>query len=191
MCVVIALVLMASTVTSTTVESWIEDAVAGNTALPSLAAVQSAAEDTLVLGDDAEIEEWTSRLRWRGAVPKVDIRFGTDTDLSVRDALAGSASSWTNTGRGLGLDVVVKFGLGDLVFADLELRANRERIARSAAIRLVRERITELYFRRLDVWIAYRLEPSHELRLDAARLDGLIRALTGGRLDSYRKEPMP
>lgn len=180
--------LAAATVTSTTVEVWIEDAIAGRADLPSLSAVQAAAEDALVLGSDDEVAGWSSRLRWRGAVPKVDVRFGTDTDLSVRDALAGSASSWTNTGQGLGLDVVVKFGLGDLVFADLELRANRERVARAAAIRLARERVTELYFRRLDAWIAYRLDPSHELALEAARLDGLMRALTGGRLDSSSED---
>lgn len=180
--------LLGATVTSTTVEVWIEDAVAGRTELWSLAEVQSAAEDSLVLGDDEEVDGWTSRLRWRGLVPKLDVRFGTDTDLDIRDALTESASSWTNTGRGLGLDVVVKFGLGDLVFADLELRANRERIARAAAIRLARERVTEIYFLRLQVWIANRLEPSYEHALEAQRLDGLIHALTGGRLDPRRNE---
>ena len=56
------------------------------------------------------------------------------------------------------------------------------RLARAAAVRLARERVTQLYFQRVEVLVRMRLEPNLELVLEAARLDGLLDALTGGRL---------
>lgn len=172
------MIWLALVASSTMAEAFVEDAVAGRTEFEALAVVQARAERALAVGTAAEARAWTSRLRWRGAVPKVDVRFGTDADIDIRDASSASASSWTRTGQGTGFDVALSWRLGDLVFADLELRANRERIARAAAVRLALERVTQIYFQRLEIELAYRERPSARLRLEAARLDGLLDALT-------------
>ena len=162
-------------------EAILAEVIAGRDVLPSLAAVQEAAVAALELPSTAEIEGWATRARLRGLVPRFDTRFGTDSALDVRDALGGT--SWVRTGRGLGLDVWARWAFGDLVFADQELRAIRERLDRSAAVRLQRERATKIYFERVAVLFEQRRAPSLEVALEAARLDGLLRAVTGGLLE--------
>jgi hypothetical protein len=160
----------------------IGEIVAGRDHLPSLSAVQEAAVRALELTPPDAVEGWDARARWRGLVPRLEARFGTTADQSVRDGAIGNA--WqTSEGQNLGVDIAAKWNLGELVFNDLELRANRERIARAARIALVRERATAIYFDRVRVLLDQRMEPTDELALEAARLDGMLRAITGGLLD--------
>ena len=170
--------------TSTTVvHAWIDDTVAGRDELPALEEVQAAAVRALGLGTAARAEDWDASARWRAVLPQLQVRFGSQRDLLVRDSLAGT--DWARTGQGLGLDISARWGLGDLLLSDLEMRVHRERLARSAAERLARERATQVYFQRVEVLVQMRQAPAHELVLEAARLDGLLRALTAGR---YRRK---
>lgn len=169
------------------VERWIRDAVAGRDALPALAGVQAAAVAALGLTDDEAASSWAARARWRGIVPRLDARLGTSQNVDVRSG-ADLGDLVTRDGRGLGVDFAARWDLGDLVFSDLEMRINRERIARSAAERLARERVTKVWFQRLEVLIRQRTSPEVDLALEAARLDGLLHALTAGR---FRRGPRP
>lgn len=176
---VILTCLTAATSTST-LEQELMLIVQGRGELPALVEVQEAAVQALELTEGEEVEAWSSRARLRGLAPTLDARFGTTTDLDVRGEVDGAG--WTRVGRGLGLDVSTRFNLGDLIFSDQELRASRERLARSAAIRLARERATRIYFQRVANLLELRARPNAEALFDAARLDGLLRAVTGGRL---------
>lgn len=162
-------------------ERWIREAVAGHDVLPALAAAQAAAVATLGLTDEAAVASWASRARWRALLPRLDARFGTSQSVDVR-AGANIGNDYVKDGRGLGADVAARWTLGDLVFSDLEMRINRERLARSAAVRLARERVTQVWFQRLEVLIRRRTSTDPKLAVEAARLDGLLYALTGGRL---------
>jgi hypothetical protein len=68
------------------------------------------------------------------------------------------------------------------------LKASRERLARSAAIRLARERATRIYFQRVANLLEVRARPNAAALLEAARLDGLLQAVTGGRLVGPREK---
>jgi hypothetical protein len=181
---VIAL-LLAST-TTTTLDRAIDDIVSGRDRLPSLERVQDAAVAALELTPADTVAGWDSRARWRGLVPRLEARFGTGADQTIRDGFAKTTSS-ISEGQDLGVDVAAKWELGELLFNDLELRANRERIARAARIALARERATAIYFDRVRVLIAMRAEPSEELAIRAAELDGMLRAVTGGLLEKEKK----
>jgi hypothetical protein len=182
---VIALLLAGTTTTAPQLERWIDDIVAGRDRLPSLRAVQEASVRALELTPSEDVEGWDARARWRGLVPRLEARFGTTADQSIRDGATGT--SWqTSEGQNLGVDVAAKWNLGELVFNDLELRANRERIARAARVALMRERATAIYFERVRVLIAAQSAPTEELAIEAARLDGMLRAITGGALDQKR-----
>lgn len=161
--------------------------VEGRAELPSLVDVQRAAEEALELTPSAEAEGWARRARLRGLVPDVEAGLGRDADLDVRGSSDDGSFKTTTEGRQLGVDVSVRFELGELVFSDLELRASRERLARAASVHLARDRATQLYFDRVEVALRLRDAPSTELLLSAARLDGLLDALTGGRLRWPRK----
>lgn len=180
----IGLLLLATATTA--VERSIEDIVMGRDRLPSLQRVQEAAVAALELTPGEDVAAWESRARWRGLLPRLEARFGTGADQSIRDGVTGTTWS-TSEKQNLGVDVAAKWNLGELVFNDLELRANRERIARAARIALVRERVTAIYFDRVRVLIAIRTEPTEELVLQAAELDGLLRALTGGLLEKEKR----
>ena len=158
----------------TVVDAWVR----GQGRFPSLAAVQEAAEVALRLEPEHRARSWSDRARNRGWVPRLDVRVGTDSDRDVR-ALGRVEESWTEE-RAFAADVAARWSLGDIVFADVELRVNRERLARSAAVRLARERVTKVYFQRLEVELAMRVRREARLVLEAARLDGLLKALTGG-----------
>jgi hypothetical protein len=174
------LLLLATTTTA--VERWIDDVVAGRDRLPSLHAVQDAATRALELTPSDSAAGWDARARWRGLVPRVEARFGTAADQSIRDGVTGT--TWSiSEGQNLGVDVAAKWDLGELVFNDLELRASRERIARAARIALVRERATSIYFERIRVLMSLKTEPTEELLLQAAQLDAMLRAITGGLLE--------
>lgn len=158
------------TVTATS-SGWVQEIVEGQGPLPPLEQVQRMAVQAL----DAGGAGWARRARLRGLVPRLDVAVGTDADLDVRDSVTTSRSRTTTEGRAFGFEISARWDFGDLVFSDLELRANREALARSAARRLVRDRVTQLYFQRLELL----LEPASIARdVKAARLDGLIRAYT-------------
>ena len=171
--------LLVADPSAATVERWIREAVDGRDVLPALASVQAAAVAALGLTDDETAASWASRARWRAILPRLDARFGTSQNVDVR-AGADIDRDYIKDGRGLGADVSARWALGDLVFSDLEMRINRERLARSAAARLARERVTQIWFDRLEVLIRRRMSAAPELAVEAARLDGLLSALTGG-----------
>lgn len=176
------LALASSTLTATAaMDRELDRLIEGRGELPSLREVQAAAQAELGLSEDEDAASWGRRARLRGVVPRVDAAFGSDADLDIR-ASATSPAQTTTEGRQLGFDVAVRFELGNLLFSELELRANREAIARAAAIQLARDRATELYFERLSVELELREAPSAALLLSARRLDGLIDVMTGGRV---------
>ncbi len=163
-------------------EQLIAAIVAGRGRLPPLALVQDGAERALRLEPEGRAEDWSDRARDRGWVPQVDLRVGTDSALDVREP--GRLSEVYQDRRRFDARVGLRWGLGDVVFSDVELRVNRERLARSAAVRLARERATKIYFERLKVELLLLGEdPDPSLHLEAARLDGLLLALTGDHSD--------
>ena len=167
-------------VASSTAGSPLDDIVEGRDVLPSLAAVQEAAAAAIGAPGPDEVAGWGRRARLRGLVPRFDVVVGTDNDLDVRDSFSDLRSRTTTEGRAFELRFSARWALGDVVFNDAELRANREAVAQWAARRLVLERVTRIYFERVQVLLRSRDQPSPELALRAARLDGLLRALTGG-----------
>jgi hypothetical protein len=154
---------------------------AGAGPLPPLAAVQEAAVAALALTPFDEVEGWARRARLGALLPRLDVRVGTDVALDVRSTPSGSG--WTTSGLGRGLDLAASWSLSELAFSDRELRAHRERVARAAIERLARERATRLYFRRLEILLEAAREPTVELLVEGAQLDGLLRAVTAGRLE--------
>ncbi len=174
--ILLAMVLAAST--QAELEAEIDAVLSGRGPLPSLARTQRAAVDALALVSDKEALDWSGRARWQGLLPRLEARFGTDQDLGIRDD--GGALRLTEA-RGLGLQFSARFNLSSLIFSDQELRASRIRLARSEVVAQARERVTKLYFERLKVLLQLRAQPSPGLVLEAARLDGLLRAMTGGR----------
>lgn len=155
--------------------------IAGRRELVGLAELHDAVRDSWAphAGDPG----WPSRARWRGLVPRVDASLGTDTDLDVRDTLDDRTIV---EGRALGVRVGARFELGDLVFSEAELRARRELASREDALRQRLVEVTQLYFQRVEVLLALRLDPSAVLLVRARTLDGLIAALTGGRVPTPR-----
>jgi hypothetical protein len=175
--------------TATAPESAVIDAiVAGCGELPSLIEVQDAAVEALAIADEETARNWASRARWRGLAPQIDVAIASDADIDIRDSWEGALDRTTSSGRKLGLELGARFELGELVFSDAELRANREALARAATLSLARERATKLYFERIEVSLLARTNPSRELALAIARLDGLLRAMTGGRIEIPKKE---
>jgi hypothetical protein len=186
------MLLLASTVTSSvSVERFLDQTIAGRGALPSLADVQRAAVETLGVTSDSDARSWASRARWKGVVPRVDALVGNTDTIGIRDSWSRVVAHATTEGQRLGVDVRARWELGELVFNDLELRANRETLSRAAAIQLARDRATRIYFDRVEVLLQQRQEPTPALALTAARLDGLLRAVTGGKLDRRSSEVSP
>lgn len=172
--------LLALALTSTGTEALIARVVRGEEALPSLALVQTWAVEAMGLASPDDARSWGRRARWRGLVPRLSGRLGSDANVYVKDTL-GDWAPTTADRRALALRVEARFELGDLVFADLELRASRESIARSAAERLALEEVTRVYFERVEVWLNLLRGADATAALRAAALDGLLRAQTGGR----------
>ncbi|MCC7381796.1 MAG: hypothetical protein IT384_08200 [Deltaproteobacteria bacterium] len=171
-----------SVATASISEAWVENVIRGEDVLPSLADAQRCAEESLGVPAVDDARGWAGRARWRGVVPSLDVSVGTDSDLDVRDSFSQQVARVTTAGQAFGFRIGARWELGEVIFHDAELRANREALARAAAVALVRERVTELYFERLEVLAAQRVRGELGLELKAARLDGLLRALTDGRL---------
>lgn len=149
--------------------------VEGTPSWPSLARTRAAAREAMRLVSDDEVESWARRARDRAWLPRLDVRFGTRGDQDVR-SLGTASESWAE-GRDFGVDLALRWGLRDLVFSDVELRAHREQLARSVALQRRIESVTKAYFQRLEVELA---EPSAERTQAMARLDGTLDALTAG-----------
>lgn len=175
-----ATIWLSLALTSTGTERLLARVVAGHEALPALAEVQGWAVEAAGLASAAEAQSWAARARWRGLVPRLVGRLGSDANLYVRDTL-GDWTPTTTDRRALALRIEARLELGELVFADLELRASREAIARSAAERLLLEEVTRLYFERVELWLRRCRGLDEAGALRAATLDGLLRAYTGGR----------
>lgn len=153
---------------------WIEEAIAGQHGLPSLAEVLARAEAALGLGSEQEARSWARRARWRGLVPRLTAEVGSDRDRTIKDVLSGT--DYTRMGAGIGAELGVRFELGRLVFSEAELKAFKLRMARRAAIRLALDEVTQLYFQRLQVELDRRRADSPDLQLQAAALDGQLAA---------------
>ena len=146
--------------------------VRGERELPGLAEVHAAAR---AHWRSTAPEVWTSRARWRGLVPRLDISVGTDVDTDVRDTLEART---TMEGRAVGVRVSARFELGELIYAEPELRMSRERAAAEAGLRELLAEVTTLYFERVAVLIAQRARSTPAVELRARLLDGRISALT-------------
>jgi hypothetical protein len=173
-------ILVAWAQTSTGTEVLIARLVRGQEDLPALTDVQTWATNALGLPSRDDATGWATRARLRGLVPRVAGRIGSDANVYVRDSLGDWAPTTTDR-RALAMRIEARFDLGDLVFADLELRANREAIARAAAERLVLEEVTRLYFERVELYLASLCHPTAQASLRAAEVDGLLTGYTGGR----------
>jgi hypothetical protein len=154
--------------------------VRGRAGIPPLQETQERAVLAMGVDEDGLDPGWAGRSRLRGLLPRVEARMGSNQDQDVRIEDLDISSRRTNEGQALALDLGVRFELGDLIFSDQELRANRELLARGAAVRVAKERVTKFYFARLRVLLLLRAGPTQALLLEAARLDGLLNALTGG-----------
>jgi hypothetical protein len=175
-----SVLILSALVASSTGAAWLDAVIEGRGELPSLADVQWAAVAQMTIPSDDETRGWAGRARLRGLVPELQLGVGTNSALSARDNLSASPTEIDTIGEGVTAHAQAKWTLGDLVFADVELRANREALARAAAIRLVKDRVTRIYFERVEVLARQRRAPSTELAIRAAQLDGLLRAYTGG-----------
>lgn len=177
LCLILAsMAAMSSPTPSTAIRRMVD----GKDTLPSLRQTQEAAERALRLEPEHRVRGWSERARNRAWLPRLDVRAGTDTDLDVR-GLGQAGETWTE-GRGFGADVALRWGLGEIVFSDAELRINRERLARASVRSKTLERVTKVYFERVAAEFRLRSvsEPSFELLLEVARLDGLLAAATLG-----------
>lgn len=145
----------------------------GERELPALADVQAAAQARW-RGRDPDA--WAARARWRGLVPRVDLSVGTDVDSDVRDTLDART---TVEGHALGVRVSARFELGELVYAEPELRLHREHLAGQSALRDLLAEVTTLYFERVAVLLVQRERSTPAVELRARLLDGRLAALTG------------
>lgn len=179
------LVVLAAPASTGDLPAWVDAVIEGRDVLPSLASVQADAEAAMRLPATEEVDSWVSRARWGALLPRLDVRFGSQRDLLVRDTLDGV--DWARSGQGFGIDVAARWGLGGLAFGTQEPVLHRERLRRAASVRLVRAEATELYFERLQVLLQLRDGPRPELVLRAAALDGQLSAITGGRYRVRRR----
>ncbi len=171
--------------TATISDVWIDAVLAGRDGLPALADVQDAAVEA---SRGARSTDWAARARWRGLLPEVSVTVGHDADLALRDSATSEGARLQSEAQAVGIRATTRWSLGDLVFADAELRAHREQTLNLGEERVVRERVTDLYFKRLEVQLALCLEPTLERQLLARRLDGLLVALAGAAARRPRKE---
>lgn len=174
--IAVALAQVASTSTQG-VAAWLEREVAGRGRLPALAVVLSEAETELDLANGDRRSGWATDVRWRAWVPTIDARIGTDRTIDVRDATTTSVV----TGEGFGLQLRLRWSLADAVFNDSVLRVDKAQRAWAEARWRARDRLVQLYFRRLELELTLHEAPTPAALLQAARLDGLLRAATGGR----------
>lgn len=172
-------VLLLPQATTRDLEQRLDAIVAGEDRLPSLRSVQQDAEAAMQLPSADEVQGWSGRARLRALLPRLDVRFGSQRDLLVRDSIEGL--DWARSGQGFGINVAAQWGLSSLVMSEQEPRLHQERLRRAAAIRLARERVTELYFERVQALLTLEEAPSPELLLEAAHLDAQLSALTNGR----------
>ncbi|MEM1025427.1 MAG: hypothetical protein AAGD10_11980 [Myxococcota bacterium] len=143
---------------------------AGQGRLPSLWSL-------LEVDAKAHLRSARRRARWRGLVPQLRGRFGTDLDLDVRDA---SQRVVTET-RALGGSVQASFDLSRLVFDDREVALELQRQRLDERLRLRRRRIVELYMGRLRLELRLEAEgPSLPACLEAAELDARLTVLCDG-----------
>jgi hypothetical protein len=176
----VALVLLAVTAagvpdlvaTSSCSPGELDAIVRGERELPGLAEVHAAAR---ARWRETVPEAWTARARWRGLVPRLDVSVGTDVDSDVRDTVEART---TMEGRAIGVRVSARFELGELVYAEPELRMYRERAAAEAGLRELLAEVTTLYFERVAVLVAQRAHSNPAIELRARLLDGRISALT-------------
>jgi hypothetical protein len=165
---------------STSAATWVDMVIDGKGALPALRAVQEATRHHLGLPTDDAARGWPRRARLRGLIPRLDVGFGTDADRDIRRSLTTSLARTTTEGRAVDFEVAARWNLGEVVFSDAELRASREAIARFAAIRIAMDRVTRIYFERVSVLAKLRDKPTETLRIESARLEALMNAMTGG-----------
>jgi hypothetical protein len=151
---------------------------------PSLEQVQAWAADAAGRGPP---DSALARARWRAALPHLTVRFGSDVDLDIRSANTRTVVE----GQALTFDAWARWRLPDLVFHPDELRVLREARSGQAVRTAARVRVTELYFERLRVRQARRRRDDASLRLEAARLDGLLDAVTAGAYRRWRRGGAP
>lgn len=171
--------------TATISDAWLDAVLAGRDGLPALTDVQDAAVEA---SRGARSTDWATRARWRGLLPEVSVTVGHDADLALRDSATTDGARLQSEAQAIGIRATTRWALGDLVFADAELRAHREQTLNLGEERVVRERVTDLYFKRLEVQLALCLEPTLERQLLARRLDGLLVALAGAAAKRPRRE---
>ena len=176
----IAAIVLASILTSTaSFEAWISAEVLGRGHLPALGTLLATADVELALDAGASADEWQADVRHRAWIPSFEARFGTDRSLDVRDA---TTTSWVRTGQGLGLQIRLRWSLADALFNDSVLRVDKALRDRRSARWKARDRLVDLYFDRLELEIQLLEQPTPETTLRAARIDGLLQAVSGGRL---------
>jgi hypothetical protein len=157
----------------TSTSSWtLAEIVQGDGLFPSLRSVQKAAAKLIPVTSN---RQWAHRARLRGALPQVEVSFGTDLDQDVRVSVGHSESTFE--GREYGFKLKARWHLSSLMFDSAELRAHRERRSSAAARRLLIDEVTQMYFNRVELMF---LPTTVHRELKAARLEGRMHALTGG-----------
>ena len=168
-------------------EGWVAREVEGRGRLPALSEVLREA-DAELQQRSVSVDDWLDDARDRAWIPDFDARFGTDRSLDVRDA---TTSSWVRTGEGFGVQVRLRWSLGDALFNDGVLRVEKAVREQENARRRVRDRLVKLYFQRLEVEVELLRRPSLKASVQAARIDGQLRAATGGRIRFGRRSHNP
>ena len=185
----LAVVVVALTSSSTGSATWVDNVVAGRGTLPALRDVQRAARLQVTTGAPGGAAGWGHRARLRGLVPRLAVAFGTDADRDIRRSLTTSLARTTTEGRAVDFEVAARWNLSEVVFSDAELRASREAIARAAAVRIAVDRVTRVYFERVSLLVRLHKKPTEALTIEAARLEGLMHALTGGYITAAGERP--
>ena len=145
--------------------------VEGRGRLPSLASVLAGPDERV------RLRSASRRARWRGLVPRLRGRFGTDLDLGVRDA----SQRVITQSQALGGSVQASFDLSRLVFDDRESSLELQLQRMTERRRRRRQQLVDLYMRRVAVELEMEDEgPSVDRALEAARLDGRLEVVSDG-----------
>ncbi len=174
----IAAIVLAS-LTSADVGAWLDREVAGGGYLPSFDEVLAAVEAELDLVSRDPEDGWRQSVRNRAWIPDLDARVGTDRSIDVRDA---TTTSWVRTGQGFGVQVRLRWSFADALFNDSVLKVDKSLRDRGSSRWQARDRVVKLYFDRIEVEMRHLAKPSPATAVAAARGDGLLRAVTGGRI---------
>lgn len=133
-------------------------------------------------GDPQRFADMTSRARWRGLIPHLDVGARRGQGVDLRWTTADQLDTQNTTADDLLLFATLRFDLGRLLFAAEELGVEREgRYERQAQHELIRQ-VVRLYFLRRRLQLERDLEGEQSLsqQLRIAEVEAMLEAFTDG-----------